>query len=830
MKIKSIKKIIYDSPKQFYDVIEANPYNNFLIKTNSSYIVSHNCNFTDEVNFGAMTSDVEKIKSKQKHLISQVDARMQSRFMKGNKLPTLNIIASSKSSDQSFLDSYIEMKKKNESKTTLVIDEPQWVIRTDKDSPIKFYVAVGDKFKASEILPIDASEELVSSYRDKGYNMLQVPSGYYETFKDNVELALTDIAGISTTSALKYISGVRLKEIKTADYLNPFSRDVIEVGTNDDFQYGDFFDLKRVKERDKSLPLYVHLDMSTGSGGKGDKTGIAGVWISGKVGDEAHFKTAFSVSIKAPKGYEISFEKNKKFIRWLRAQGFKVKGVSSDTFQSAQIHQQLTADKFDVKTISVDKLDNVSVTKQKVCLPYAFLKNAIYEKKLTLYDKCDLLTDEIVNLEREADGHINHPENGTQGCFTGDTKVRLVDGRSLSFLDLIDEFNQGKINYVYSFNESTQRIEVKPIINAWCTKKNAKIMKVVLDNGEEIRCTLNHRFMMRDGTYKEAKDLKPMDSMMPLYTKLNDKGLIGYRLFYEPMENEWHFEHRRFASQIDDAKYLVHHKNCNKLDNSPTNLIWCSKERHYQIHLELQVGCHSKEAREKKSEKMLLYHQNKDEKYLERNNLIKNKMLERSKGTQAYKSREEIPKINELFNIDFESLSPEDKLRYRKSYHRSLQENSIIDLKKEYDLKIAYIEFLEDLADVYDITVQDNHNFALDAGVFVHNSKDQVDALCGALWNASQNIDQFSFDYGEDLTTIQNVSAGGGLDYAQKQLTEDFQSELEKMFNPAAYQRIQEENKVDKTQPYMDFGLGAAKPVVSKSTQYAAQGIIVPWW
>jgi len=26
-----------------------------------------------------------------------------------------------------------------------------------------------------------------------------------------------------------------------------------------------------------------------------------------------------------------------------------------------------------------------------------------------------LLTDEIVNLEREADGHINHPENGTQG-------------------------------------------------------------------------------------------------------------------------------------------------------------------------------------------------------------------------------------------------------------------------------------------------------------------------------------------------------------------------------------------------------------------------------
>ena len=48
MKIANIKKVILDSPKQYYDVIEANPYNNFLIKTNDSYIVSHNCNFTDK--------------------------------------------------------------------------------------------------------------------------------------------------------------------------------------------------------------------------------------------------------------------------------------------------------------------------------------------------------------------------------------------------------------------------------------------------------------------------------------------------------------------------------------------------------------------------------------------------------------------------------------------------------------------------------------------------------------------------------------------------------------------------------------------------------------
>lgn len=49
MKIKSIKRIILDAPKQYYDVINANPHNNFLVKTNTTRICSHNC-FFDEIN------------------------------------------------------------------------------------------------------------------------------------------------------------------------------------------------------------------------------------------------------------------------------------------------------------------------------------------------------------------------------------------------------------------------------------------------------------------------------------------------------------------------------------------------------------------------------------------------------------------------------------------------------------------------------------------------------------------------------------------------------------------------------------------------------------
>ena len=109
-------------------------------------------------------------------------------------------------------------------------------------------------------------------------------------------------------------------------------------------------------------------------------------------------------------------------------------------------------------------------------------------------------------------------------------------------LDLVKEYETGKINYVYSFNETTKCIEPKPILKAWRTKQNAELVKVSLDSGETITCTPNHRFMLRDGSYKEAKDLQENDSLMPLYRKYpSTKAMAKYRMYYEPIENHWHY-------------------------------------------------------------------------------------------------------------------------------------------------------------------------------------------------------------------------------------------------------------------------------------------------
>ena len=124
------------------------------------------------------------------------------------------------------------------------------------------------------MLPLDVDEKELNVYRDRGYRILDVPIGYYENFLDDIDIALTDIAGISTTNLSTFISGERLAQTKF-DGQNPFTKDIITVGNglDDEAQYSDFFDLSVIPPELKYKPLFIHLDMSL----SGDKTGIAGV-------------------------------------------------------------------------------------------------------------------------------------------------------------------------------------------------------------------------------------------------------------------------------------------------------------------------------------------------------------------------------------------------------------------------------------------------------------------------------------------------------------------------------------------------------------------------
>ena len=109
--------------------------------------------------------------------------------------------------------------------------------------------------------------------------------------------------------------------------------------------------------------------------------------------------------------------------------------------------------------------------------------------------------------------------NASNPCFSGETEVALADGRNVSFKQLVEEDALGKINFCYTV-KGDGTIDINRIINPRVTKENAQVIKVILDNDKEIICTPDHKFMLRNGTYKEAHNLAIQDSLMPLYKEL----------------------------------------------------------------------------------------------------------------------------------------------------------------------------------------------------------------------------------------------------------------------------------------------------------------------
>lgn len=406
------------------------PFINIIIGSQSSDVIGQAVYyaFFDEISF-IRNQDVEVQKAKALDMIDTAIGGMMTRFTNKGQNPTLLCLASSKRSEKSFMEEHIKKKSKTDSMKTLIVDEPVWNVRPASEySGKRFYVAQGNRFLNSEVLPLDIDDNGLSLWRNKGYRILDVPIEYYAKFVEEIDRALCDYAGVSSSDLLTYISGSRLAETKTDTYKNPFTKDIIECGNapDDHAQYYNFFDLSCIPPKMKSKPLYIHLDMSV----SGDKTGIAGVWIADKrpaaegepTSKELHYQLAFSVSVKAPKGYQVSFEKNRQFIYWLKTQGFVIKGVSSDTYQSADLKQQLISKGYAFETISVDRVSPTS----KVCEPYQYLKNTIYEKRIVMYDSA-LLTEELLGLEKNSsNGKIDHSPLGINSKDAADAVCGAV--------------------------------------------------------------------------------------------------------------------------------------------------------------------------------------------------------------------------------------------------------------------------------------------------------------------------------------------------------------------------------------------------------------------
>lgn len=103
-------------------------------------------------------------------------------------------------------------------------------------------------------------------------------------------------------------------------------------------------------------------------------------------------------------------------------------------------------------------------------------------------------------------------------CLPLSEKIQVVGKESVTLQQLIDDFNNNVENFVYTVNQETSEIEIGKVGWAGVTRKNAQLIEVSLDNNCVVRCTPDHRFIMRTGEELEAQDLSIGANIMGKHT------------------------------------------------------------------------------------------------------------------------------------------------------------------------------------------------------------------------------------------------------------------------------------------------------------------------
>lgn len=130
----------------------------------------------------------------------------------------------------------------------------------------------------------------------------------------------------------------------------------------------------------------------------------------------------------------------------------------------------------------------------------------------SLYYGLNALSNNMIMVDRKKLKNPNGLILGTPGCFTGETKLLLPDGRKVSFLELFAEKEEVLVN---SFDFQKQELVKARGYDVRCTKEVTELVEVELENGETVRCTPDHWFLTQSAGYVEACNLKVGAKFIP---------------------------------------------------------------------------------------------------------------------------------------------------------------------------------------------------------------------------------------------------------------------------------------------------------------------------
>ncbi len=355
---------------------------------------------------------------------------------------------------------------------------------------------------------------------------------------------------------------------------------------------------------------------------------------------------------------------------------------------------------------------------------------------------------EKAQSEAETIGRKGGPEAaGSGGCLAGPTKVPLLDGRVLTMESLARQYPDGGI-WVYSCKADGKI--VPGYVEKALSTQYGSMLEIGLDGGKSVICTPDHLFLLRSGRYQAASELYLGDSIMPLYRRLNPAGkLVGYEQVLDNKSGRWKHTH----SIVRDALLggyqkgmHTHHKDYDKLNNDPSNLVSMKREEHFKLHASLASE---------------LWHSLKYEKFRKEHSARHSRLMSKRWKNPAFaaKMSVHIRKLNtnptpamqgqqikwaekgrEWLRAHPEVASrTSSEYMNREDYKtcdlcgRTFAKNASYAAHRGHCLRqreqeriavnheVVYIRPVGQQQG-YDLQVKDYNNFALDAGAFVHNS------------------------------------------------------------------------------------------------------------
>lgn len=293
----------------------------------------------------------------------------------------------------------------------------------------------------------------------------------------------------------------------------------------------------------------------------------------------------------------------------------------------------------------------------------------------------------------------------TNPCVVGDTLIAVADGRNAVSIKQLTE--EGKDIPVYSTNIKTGKTEIKWARNPRLTKQNTEVWKLILDDDSELLATPDHKILMSNLEYKDLKNLKPNESIIPFYSFEsngyrqisrvgaemkggNFRNIRQYRLIYD-----------FFNEPVEAKVYAIHHMDCNNHNDSPDNLQKMLHKEHYEFHAKNMRGNKNPYHKMSKTWKFNFASHTKESNprysgYTNEQLIEIGKNIFKKEGKLTAKIWSKYAKENDYPQF----LGNDFRFKTFNNFANQCRENH----------KVKSVEFYG-YKDVYNITVDDNHNY-----------------------------------------------------------------------------------------------------------------------